>query len=144
MSGRTAAALFVLVLLGADRRVEYVGIAVGLLELLFIPAALLARPHPAALAVGLARPLLATHGYWTLLAANVGAVIMPWMIFYQQAHYNTPSAGCSLRGDPGRTWWSHPLGGQGRPRVVRRGPDGLAGPMRADRGCCRRRLRRHR
>ena len=96
----TAAALFVLVLvlLGGHRRVEYVGIAVGLLELLFIPAALLARPHPAALAVGLARPLLATHGYWTLLAANVGAVIMPWMIFYQQsAVVDKANRGLALR-----------------------------------------------
>src|SRR5208283_5904227 len=25
-----------------------------------------------------------SHSYWLLIAANVGAVIMPWMIFYQQ------------------------------------------------------------
>jgi Mn2+/Fe2+ NRAMP family transporter len=82
--GLSAVALSVLVLLGRYRRVEHIGIAVGALELLFIPAAILAHPHVEAVTQGMAQPLLTQGSYLTLLAANVGAVIMPWMIFYQQ------------------------------------------------------------
>ena len=82
--GVAAAALVSLVLLGRYRRVEHVGIAVGALELLFIPAAFIAHPHVAAMAHDLSHPVVAGSGFSTLLAANVGAVIMPWMIFYQQ------------------------------------------------------------
>ena len=82
--GAVSAALLALILLGRYRRVEHVGIAIGALELLFLPAALAAHPHLGALAHDLIHPWRTTTGYPTLLAANVGAVIMPWMIFYQQ------------------------------------------------------------
>jgi Mn2+/Fe2+ NRAMP family transporter len=83
-TGAAATALVALVLLGRYRRVEHVGIAVGALELLFVPAALFAHPHLGTILHDLGNPLHATSGYATLLAANVGAVIMPWMVFYQQ------------------------------------------------------------
>jgi Mn2+/Fe2+ NRAMP family transporter len=82
--GIPAVALVGLVLAGRYRRVEIVGITIGALELLFIPAALLAKPHVADLVHGAAHPLQLNAAYLTLLAANVGAVIMPWMVFYQQ------------------------------------------------------------
>lgn len=82
--GVPALALIVLLLLGRYRRIEHVGIAIGALELLFIPAALAAHPRSGAIVDGLVHPISAAPGYLTLLAANVGAVIMPWMIFYQQ------------------------------------------------------------
>ncbi|NMI01034.1 NRAMP family divalent metal transporter [Pseudonocardia acidicola] len=82
--GVPAVALVGLVLAGRYRRVEVVGITVGALELLFIPAAIIARPDPGALLHGLANPIQFSTPYLTLLAANVGAVIMPWMVFYQQ------------------------------------------------------------
>jgi Mn2+/Fe2+ NRAMP family transporter len=69
---------------GSYRRVERIGIAVGLLELLFIPAALLARPDWSQLAHSLASQPVQQGNYLFLLAANIGAVIMPWMVFYQQ------------------------------------------------------------
>jgi Mn2+/Fe2+ NRAMP family transporter len=69
---------------GSYRRVERVGVAVGLLELLFIPAAVMAHPDLGALAAGLGRLPLNSRGYLYLVAANVGAVVMPWMVFYQQ------------------------------------------------------------
>lgn len=80
------AALFLiaLVLTGSYRRVERVGIALGLFELLFLPAALLSHPDPAAMAHQFLALPLSDHRYLFLLAANVGAVIMPWMVFYQQ------------------------------------------------------------
>ena len=69
---------------GGYHRVEKIGIALGLFELFFLPAALMAHPSAAAIAHGLGQLPLGNPGYLTLLAANVGAVIMPWMVFYQQ------------------------------------------------------------
>ncbi|CAB1127794.1 Mn2+ and Fe2+ transporters of the NRAMP family [Candidatus Hydrogenisulfobacillus filiaventi] len=72
------------VLRGGYRQVERIGIAAGLLELAFVPAAFLARPSWAALGRALISLPWGRPGYLFLLAANVGAVIMPWMVFYQQ------------------------------------------------------------
>jgi Mn2+/Fe2+ NRAMP family transporter len=69
---------------GSYRRAERIGIAVGLAELAFIPAMLMSHPSGAAVARGIVSLPLGNSGYLYLLAANVGAVIMPWMIFYQQ------------------------------------------------------------
>jgi len=71
-------------LTGSYRRVERIGIAVGLLELFFIPAALLTHPDWHQLSGDLVNLPIAQGNYLFLLAANIGAVIMPWMIFYQQ------------------------------------------------------------
>lgn len=80
----SAVALIALLLLGRYRRVEHVGIAIGALELLFLPAALASHPHLSLVLHDFVHPDHASGSYVTLLAANVGAVIMPWMIFYQQ------------------------------------------------------------
>ena len=77
--------LVALALTGSYRRVERVGIALGLAELTFIPAMLLSHPDGHAMMSGLAALPLGRGGYLYLLAANIGAVIMPWMIFYQQS-----------------------------------------------------------
>ncbi|HEY6054746.1 MAG TPA: divalent metal cation transporter [Gaiellaceae bacterium] len=84
--GVTAALLLGLVLTGGYRRVEVVGIALGLFELAFVAAAVLARPDPHDIGAGLlsSQPL-GDPRYAALLAANVGAVVMPWMLFYQQS-----------------------------------------------------------
>jgi len=81
-----AVLLLALVLSGGYRRVEIVGTALGLLELVFVVAAVQARPSVHAVAGGFvsAQPL-GKNGYVALVAANVGAVVMPWMIFYQQS-----------------------------------------------------------
>lgn len=73
-----------LALTGSYGRVERIGIAVGLAELAFIPAMLMAHPDVASLVRGLGSLPLGDSSFLFLLAANVGAVIMPWMIFYQQ------------------------------------------------------------
>jgi len=72
-------------LTGTYRSAERVGIALGALELLFIPAALLVHPQGGSVMSGMTTMPLGNHDYMFLLAANVGAVIMPWMLFYQQA-----------------------------------------------------------
>jgi Mn2+/Fe2+ NRAMP family transporter len=73
-----------LALLGGYRRVERIGIAVGLAELAFIPAMLLAHPHVGQIVRAFGSQPVGNTSYLTLMAATVGAVIMPWMIFYQQ------------------------------------------------------------
>ncbi|GEO27088.1 hypothetical protein AAC03nite_28730 [Alicyclobacillus acidoterrestris] len=83
-----SAATIILILLGLTgsyKRVERIGIAMGLFELLLVPAAVMAHPSGHQLLHGLATIPLDNHSYVFLLAANVGAVIMPWMIFYQQS-----------------------------------------------------------
>ena len=62
-------------------------LAVG--NLLFIPAALLAHPHPASVLHALAAWGPLPGGFNTnfivLLLANIGATVTPWMIFFQQS-----------------------------------------------------------
>ncbi|HZK76632.1 MAG TPA: divalent metal cation transporter [Candidatus Kapabacteria bacterium] len=69
---------------GSYRRVEKIGLAVGFLEVLFIVAAIIAKPDFSQMAHGMASFPFRQGNYMYLLAANVGAVIMPWMVFYQQ------------------------------------------------------------
>ena len=83
-----AAAVFLalVVMSGSYRRVERIGLALGLFELAFLFAALRAHPSVhAATASFFSLGPLGKGGYLPLVAANVGAVIMPWMIFYQQS-----------------------------------------------------------
>ncbi len=84
----TAAAILIGVsLFGAYKRAEVMALGLCALELLFIPAAFAAHPSPAAiLQQGIfgSQPL-GDRSYLLLIASNIGAVIMPWMIFYQQS-----------------------------------------------------------
>lgn len=76
--------LLSLALTGSYSRVERVGLAIGLAELAFIPAMILSHPRIHDIVHGISSMPLGNSSYLYLLAANVGAVIMPWMIFYQQ------------------------------------------------------------
>ena len=80
-----AALLFLLVATGSFRRVEVVSVVVGLFELVFLWLAWKAQPDPRAVLASFAHPPLGESEYRVLIAANIGAVIMPWMIFYQQS-----------------------------------------------------------
>ncbi len=80
-----AAALLAVVLTGSYRRVERVAIAVGLFELAFFFVAWAAHPDLHALLAGSVDIPLHSGPYVYLVAANIGAVIMPWMVFYQQS-----------------------------------------------------------
>ncbi len=83
--GISAIFLLVVVMTGTYRRVERVAIALGLFEFAFFLVAYEARPDGIALVHGLAHMPLGNGNYLYLVAANIGAVIMPWMIFYQQS-----------------------------------------------------------
>lgn len=79
------AALILLSATGKYKFVERVAIIVGLFELVFIPAMIFSHPDYSQIAASLVGPQpLGSSAYWFLIAANVGAVIMPWMVFYQQ------------------------------------------------------------
>ena len=69
---------------GSYRRVEKIGVTIGLAELAFVIAVIMIRPNITQMARGLVTIPWRHSSYIYLLAANVGAVIMPWMIFYQQ------------------------------------------------------------
>ncbi len=83
--GLTVAVLLAIVLTGSYRRVERVAIGLGLFEFAFFFVAWRAHPQGAAIAAGMMHMPLGDRAYLYLVAANIGAVIMPWMIFYQQS-----------------------------------------------------------
>jgi len=78
-------ALLAVVATGSYRRVERFAIAVGLFELAFFAVAWAARPDWQAMLHGALSFPLGNRDYLYLVAANIGAVVMPWMIFYQQS-----------------------------------------------------------
>ena len=84
-----AAALLLLgvVLTASYKRAEYVALALCMLELLFIPAAFATHAHFGTILHDgiLGSQPLGDRDYLILVAGNIGAVIMPWMIFYQQS-----------------------------------------------------------
>jgi Mn2+/Fe2+ NRAMP family transporter len=77
--------LLVVAFTGSYRRVERVAIGLGLFELVFFVIAFVSRPDAGQIAAQTFQPALGDPGYLYLVAANIGAVIMPWMIFYQQS-----------------------------------------------------------
>ncbi len=79
------AGLLAVVLTGSYRRVERVAIIIGLFEFAFFFVAWAARPDLATMAHEAIRVPVFNTSYEYLVAANIGAVIMPWMVFYQQS-----------------------------------------------------------
>jgi Mn2+/Fe2+ NRAMP family transporter len=77
--------MVVVVATGTYRRVELVALLIGLFELAFVAVAFVSQPDGAAMHQGMAHLPLGNREYLFLLASNVGAVIMPWMVFYQQS-----------------------------------------------------------
>ncbi|HKT53932.1 MAG TPA: divalent metal cation transporter [Caulobacteraceae bacterium] len=77
--------ILLMVWTGSYRSVERVAIVFGLFELAFIVVAWRASPHLGQVASELGQAPLGDPKYLYLVAANLGAVIMPWMIFYQQS-----------------------------------------------------------
>jgi Mn2+/Fe2+ NRAMP family transporter len=79
--------LCVVIFTASYKRAEMFAFALCLVELLFIPAAFAAHPSAHAIVMrGIfgSQPLH-DYNYLLLIASNIGAVIMPWMIFYQQS-----------------------------------------------------------
>ena len=70
---------------GSYRSIERLAVVFGLFELAFIIVAWRAAPHAPEMLKQLGQAPLGDPKYLYLVAANLGAVIMPWMIFYQQS-----------------------------------------------------------
>ncbi|MBE7939857.1 MULTISPECIES: Nramp family divalent metal transporter [Ramlibacter] len=77
--------ILVMVMSGSYHSVERVAIAFGLFELAFIFVAWRASPDLHAVGAQFLAAPLADPKFLYLAAANIGAVIMPWMVFYQQS-----------------------------------------------------------
>ncbi|HET6183682.1 MAG TPA: divalent metal cation transporter [Acetobacteraceae bacterium] len=83
--------LVVIASLALRRYATWERVAMGLaaFNLLFVPAALYAHPSGAALARAIATwgplPRALGTGFVTLILANIGATVTPWMIFFQQS-----------------------------------------------------------
>ena len=83
-----AALLLIVVIFTASyKRAEMFAFALCLVELLFIPAAFAAHPPVRDIVMKgiFGNQPLTDYSYLLLIASNIGAVIMPWMIFYQQS-----------------------------------------------------------
>ena len=65
--------------------VERIAIAVGAFELVFLIVAWLAHPSAREIATGASSIPVSDPKYLYLVSANIGAVIMPWMVFFQQS-----------------------------------------------------------
>lgn len=70
---------------GSYNSVERVAILLGIFELVFIWVAWQAKPSMHELMRGLLEMPLTDTSYLYLMAGTIGAVIMPWMIFFQQS-----------------------------------------------------------
>ena len=100
--GGPAALLLLVVWTGSHRRVERIALAVGLFKLVFLWIAWRAHPGLGAIAPGMTRIPLTQPGFLTLVAANIGAVVMPWMIFHQQSA--TADKGLREKDQPEALW----------------------------------------
>lgn len=78
-------ALIVMAYRGSYLFVERIAIVVGAFEVVFLFVAWRAHPDLAAVVSGAADIAWQQPKYLYLVAANIGAVIMPWMVFYQQS-----------------------------------------------------------
>ena len=81
----TIGGIILMVWTGSYRSVERVAIAFGLFELAFVVVAWRSAPHLGDVAAQLFAVPIRDPQYLYLAAANIGAVIMPWMVFYQQS-----------------------------------------------------------
>ena len=79
--------LLFVVFTGSYRRAENIALIFSLTGFVFIPAAIFAHPdyHQLVFKWLLGSQPLGNKDYIWLIAANAGAVIMPWMIYYQQS-----------------------------------------------------------
>lgn len=72
-------------LTGSYRSVERIALLFGLFEMVFFIVAWMAHPSLHDMLRGILHVPINNHNFLFLSAANIGAVIMPWMVFYQQS-----------------------------------------------------------
>ena len=67
------------------RSIERIAVIFGLFELAFLYIAFAAHPDATAIRADIGSIPFTDQGYLYLVTANIGAVIMPWMVFFQQS-----------------------------------------------------------
>jgi len=80
----SASTVVAVVLFCSYTQIEVIGVVFGLFELVFVLTMFLMHPSPSDVFFG----SLEFHSepeYMKLVSANIGAVIMPWMIYFQQS-----------------------------------------------------------
>ena len=77
--------LVVMAYTGSYLSVERIAMCIGAFELVFLIVAWRAHPDAGAMVAGSLSIPWKEPKYLYLVAANIGAVIMPWMVFYQQS-----------------------------------------------------------
>jgi len=83
--GGIVAFLLMVVFTGTYRSVEKVALFIGAFQLMFIVIAFKAAPSTSEIFNNFLHIPIHNKDYLYLVAANIGAVIMPWMVFYQQS-----------------------------------------------------------
>ena len=81
----TVSFMILMIVTGSYRSVERIVILFGLFEFAFLLVAWKAAPSGAGMLREMQQLPLHDNNFLFLAAANIGAVIMPWMIFYQQS-----------------------------------------------------------
>lgn len=79
-----AISLVAAVMVGNYQQVEAFGIMMGLSELTFVVTMCFSRPVPGQVLEGMTT-VHHSGPYWLLFSSNIGAVIMPWMVYFQQS-----------------------------------------------------------
>lgn len=102
-----AAALLAIVATGSYRRVERILVFVGLFELAFFFVAWSAHPNLVIMSKDVVDLPIANRQFTYLVAAIVGAVFSPWMIFYQQSAFADKNL---LPGDIKASRWDTAIG----------------------------------
>lgn len=70
---------------GSYHVAERIGLAMGACQVMFFVTMFLAVPNAATVTADVVKFPLAEKGFARLVTANIGAVIMPWMLAYQQS-----------------------------------------------------------
>ena len=81
----TTTIIVAMVYTGSYQSVERIAILFGLFELVFLWVAWKSAPDVRQMATQIVAMPLGNSDFLYLAAANIGAVIMPWMVFYQQS-----------------------------------------------------------
>ena len=74
-----------LIFTGSYKSVEKIALAAGAFEIAFVAVAIYAHPSLSEIGKQIVEQPVTNPKYLYLISANIGAVIMPWMVFYQQA-----------------------------------------------------------
>lgn len=80
----SASTVIAVVLFCNYAQIEVIGVVFGLFELVFVLTMFLMHPSPSDVFWG-SLEFHSEPAYMKLVAANIGAVIMPWMVYFQQS-----------------------------------------------------------